>query len=70
VLGAEDPLDVLLRISDGMAAAASWVTDKRQLLVEAGPGDLILAAWPGEYRQDVFVVDNIDEARTALCATR
>jgi hypothetical protein len=29
-----------------------------------------LAAWPGQYSQDVFRVDNIDDALAALGMTR
>jgi hypothetical protein len=60
----------LLRISGDTIAAANRVGDKRQLLVGVGPDDLILAAWPGQYSQDVFQVDNIDDARAALGMTR
>lgn len=59
-----------LRIRGDTAAAASRVGDKRQLLAGARPDDLILAAWPGQYSQDVFVVDNMDAARAALGMTR
>ncbi len=41
---------------------------KRELLETADRGDVILAAWPGEYSQDVFVVDDKLAALDALSA--
>lgn len=62
----ECTLVVLLRISGDMVVAASRIANKRQLLSDAGPDDLILAACPDQYSQDIFVVDNVDDARAAL----
>ncbi|MFB8419038.1 hypothetical protein ACFC63_26390 [Streptomyces albidoflavus] len=45
---------------------ATRITDKRALLLEAGPKDLVLAAWPGQWSQDVFVVDDLKAARAEL----
>jgi hypothetical protein len=66
----KSPLVALLRISGDTIAAANRVGDKRQLLAGAGLDDLFLAAWPGQYSQDVFRVDNIDDVRAAFGMTR
>jgi hypothetical protein len=42
------------------------LTGKRELLSNAMPSDLVLAAWPGQYRQDVFLVDDRKAARKAV----
>ncbi|GAX54087.1 hypothetical protein SO3561_05621 [Streptomyces olivochromogenes] len=36
------------------------------MLAQAGTKDLILAAWPGQWSQDVFMVDDLKAAREAL----
>lgn len=57
----------LIRIDmNGVVTQASKITEKRQLLAEAGKKDMVLAAWPGEWRQDVFWVDDLDAARRSL----
>lgn len=66
----KSPLVVLLRISGDTVAAANKVGGKRALLAEAGPDDLILTAWPGQWSQDVFEVDNIDDVRREFGLTR
>jgi len=42
------------------------LTGKRQILQDAAPDDVVLVAWPGARRQDVFVVDNRKAALQAL----
>jgi hypothetical protein len=55
----------LTRIArDGTVTATNTLTGKRAMLAE--PGGLILAAWPGQYSQDVFVVDDPKAALDAL----
>ena len=44
------------------------LTGKRQMLKDAAPDDMVLAAWPGARRQDVFIVDNRKAALQALQA--
>lgn len=42
-------------------------TGKRELLLKAiKQGGIVLAAWPGEWRQDIFVVDDLEAAIAAL----
>ncbi len=36
------------------------------MLDEAAPKDLILAAWPGQWSQDVFFVDDVKAARADM----
>jgi hypothetical protein len=36
------------------------------MISSAGDQDLLLAAWPGQYRQDVFAVDDLAAARLSL----
>jgi hypothetical protein len=62
----KSPLVVLLRISDGTFWASHAVADKRRMLRQAEPGDLVLAAWTHEHRQDVFVVDDPATAAAVL----
>ena len=38
----------------------------RKLLSRATEKDVVLAAWPGQWRQDVFLVDDLQAARDAL----
>lgn len=40
------------------------------MLGAARDGDVVLAAWPGEWTQDIFVVDDLGAARTALGVPR
>ncbi|GAA0436041.1 hypothetical protein [Streptomyces luteireticuli] len=57
----------LLRIdAKGIVSQATRITEKRRMLADAGPKDLILAAWPGQWSQDVFVVDDIKVAQAGV----
>lgn len=51
---------------DGSVQQAKTEGEKRALLGAARDGDLVLAAWPGEWSQDIFVVDDLRAARIAL----
>ncbi|MDI5979294.1 hypothetical protein [Amycolatopsis magusensis] len=60
-------LVTLVRVGrDGTVRQAQTDPEKRALVGAARDGDLLLAAWPGEWRQDVFVVDDLRAARLAL----
>lgn len=52
--------------SDGAARTTHTLTGKRAMLTDAGIADLLLAAWPGSRRQDVFIINNRAEVRKAL----
>jgi hypothetical protein len=60
-------LVTLVRITaDGVVTQAKSDAEKRAMLGTADERDLLLAAWPGEWSQDVFVVDDLKAARLAL----
>jgi hypothetical protein len=52
--------------ADGVASQAKTVPEKRDLLDMAGAKDLVLVAWPGQWSQDIYVVDDRKAARAAL----
>jgi hypothetical protein len=57
----------LIRISaSGEVIQATSDRDKRAIIGSAGDQDLVLAAWPGQWSQDVFVVDDLIAARLSL----
>jgi hypothetical protein len=61
---------VMLRIThDGGIRVAHTVTGKVRMLQDATPGDMVLVAWPGGRRQDMFIVDNRKAALRALQTT-
>ncbi|MGW0465360.1 hypothetical protein ACWDX6_08825 [Streptomyces sp. NPDC003027] len=57
----------LIRVdAKGVVTQATRLTEKRTMLAQAGPKDLILAAWPGQWSQDVFLVDDLKVAREEM----
>ena len=57
----------LIRVTPGGAVTqAKSDGEKRAMLGNADDDDLLLAAWPGEWSQDVFVVDDLKGARASL----
>jgi len=57
----------LVRVTPGGAVTqAKSDGEKRAMLGNADDDDLLLAAWPGEWSQDVFVVDDLKGARASL----
>lgn len=50
----------------GSVSLANTVTGKRDLLTVLGPGDIAIACWPGQYRQDAFLIDEVEFALGAL----
>jgi hypothetical protein len=60
-------LVTLVRVTpDGVVTQAKSDAEKRAMLGEADEQDLVLAAWPGEWSQDVFVVDDLKGARVSV----
>jgi hypothetical protein len=60
-------LVTLVRITpNGVVTQAKSDAEKRAMLGEAEEQDLVLAAWPGEWSQDVFVVDDLKRARVSV----
>lgn len=52
--------------ADGLVTQAQTIGEKRAMLGAADNGDLLLAAWPGQWRQDIFVVDDRGAALEGL----
>jgi hypothetical protein len=60
-------LVTLVRVTpDGVVTQAKSDAEKCTMLGEADEQDLVLAAWPGEWSQDVFVVDDLNGARASV----
>lgn len=60
-------LVTLVRVTpDGVVTQAKSDAEKRAMLGEADEQDLVLAAWPGEWSQDVFIVDDLKGARASV----
>jgi hypothetical protein len=51
---------------NGRITQAQGIGDKRRFLREAGDDDCLLLAWPGQHRQDIFVIDDRDAALAGL----
>jgi hypothetical protein len=57
----------LLRVdTTGVVHQAKTDSDKRALLDTATSKDLVLVAWPGQWGQDIYVVDDLRAARTGV----
>lgn len=57
---------ILLTLESGEMSIGQTPREKRELLFVARHGDLILSVWPGEWRSDVFIIDDWDVAREEL----
>jgi hypothetical protein len=51
---------------DGKISVSHTLTGKRRMLQDAAHDDMVLIAWPGGRRQDMFIVDNRKAALRAL----
>ena len=51
---------------DGRITQAQRIEEKRNALRDATSGDCLLLAWPGQWRQDIFLVDDRKAAILAL----
>jgi hypothetical protein len=57
----------LIRVdASGVVQQAKTESEKRSLLASATTRDLVLVAWPGQWSQDIYVVDDLRAARAAL----
>lgn len=57
----------LLRVGeDGVVTQAKTDSEKRAVLGAATGQELLVVAWPGEWSQDLFVVDDLPAARLAV----
>jgi hypothetical protein len=52
--------------ASGEVKQGKTIEQKVELLAGSDKGDLLLAAWPGQWSQDIFVVDDWAEAKTML----
>jgi hypothetical protein len=52
--------------ASGVVQQAKTESEKRSLLASATTKDLVLVAWPGQWSQDIYVVDDLRAARAAL----
>jgi hypothetical protein len=50
----------------GFVEQAKTDSEKRSLLESATSKDLVLVAWPGQWSQDIYVVDDLRAARAAV----
>jgi hypothetical protein len=53
-------MTLILVAADGFATYAIAVSDKDALLARRKQGDLLLLAWMGEWRTDVFLLSDSD----------
>ncbi|MGH2714187.1 MAG: hypothetical protein ACRDM7_09955 [Thermoleophilaceae bacterium] len=57
----------LIRISaSGAISQAQTIGEKREMVETARAGDCLLGAWPGQWRQDIFVIDDREAALRGL----
>jgi hypothetical protein len=63
---ARDVTVIHVAASSGLVTQAQGITEKRAVLDAAAEEDLLLVAWPGQWRQDVFVIDDRETARQGL----
>lgn len=57
----------LLRVDGtGIVEQAKSDSEKRALLATATSKDLVLVAWPSQWSQDIYAVDDLRAARTAV----
>ena len=57
---------LILVDATGVVHQAKTDSDKRALLDSATRKDLVLVAWPGQWGQDIYVVDDLRAARAAV----
>ena len=62
---ANDVALILVSIA-GKVTQAQTIEEKRAMLDGASADDLLLAAWPGRWRQDIFVIDDRKAALLGL----
>lgn len=50
----------------GVVAQARTITEKRALPAGTGPKDLVVADWPGQWRWDALLIDDLMVARAGV----
>lgn len=63
-----DDMTPFIILSDQRSLISQAKTQPQKLLAmqDLRENDIVLAAWPGKYSQDVFLVDDLDEPKRAL----
>jgi hypothetical protein len=57
----------LIRVdTTGVVDQAKTDSEKRAMLATATSKDLVLVAWPGQWSQEIYVVDDLKAARVAV----
>ncbi len=68
--GAPKDVTFVCVTAGGLVTQAQTIGDKRAMLEAADDGDLLLAAWPGQWRQDIFVIDDRSAGLSGLETAR
>jgi hypothetical protein len=63
---ARDVTFIRVDASSGLVTQAQGITEKRAMLDAAIEDDLLLVAWPGQWDQDIFVIDDRETAQQGL----
>jgi len=57
---------IRISVIDNVIQQARTKTEKRAMVTSAKESDILLAAWPGQWSQDIFVLDNRAEVLQKL----
>jgi hypothetical protein len=57
---------IRISIIDNVIQQAKTKTEKRAMITSAKESDILLAAWPGEWSQDIFLLDDWAKALQSL----
>jgi hypothetical protein len=57
---------IKIDLENGMISQANTEKQKKEMLFEVTDDDIVLAAWPGQWSQDVFLLDTIEQAKRDL----
>jgi hypothetical protein len=53
---------IRISVADNVIQQAKTKTQKRAMVEAAKEDDILLAAWPGQWSQDIFILDDRAEA--------
>jgi hypothetical protein len=57
---------IRISVADNVIRQAKTKAEKRAMITSAKESDILLAAWPGQWSQDIFVLDDRDELLRSL----
>ena len=57
---------IRISVTDNVIQQAKTKAQKLAMVASAKENDILLAAWPGQWSQDIFVLDNRAEALRSL----